>query len=936
MSSAAVAQRVVLGFDLGNAAQGAPPPGPSNRPSPSQASTQTLPETALFHGLASINVPTAHKGYEHSGIRLGSVQEHVGNRPRQLPTALSATCTPTSDKMAGWEGLLEISRTSGMSGVIGPARSSEDDAGQGVQVEICCTAHPGPAVRYLVKSVIRGLRACQEPEKALEGMGGTYFFANDNGRKVAILKPCDEEPLAPNNPKGYVGRSLGDPGWKPTVRVGEAAMREVAAYLLDHQGFARVPCSVLVRARHPVFCYNNRMSSVRQSTFDLTAAAGPCGGGDAESMSAAAQPSVASMARGGAGGLGVQPRGSLPMKLGSLQEFVAHECDTTEMGSSRFCVSDVHRIGILDIRLLNTDRHGGNMLVRSLARDGPNSSSANLRARSLTEPLYQLVPIDHGFCLPETLEAPYFEWLHWPQAQQPFSQEELDYIAALDCAADQELLRRELPNLRPECLRVLELATGFLQAGAAAGLSLYEIASLMTRPADGGAEQPSILERAALSARAQVLQEAAAGSDCSSAFGSECSSDVGSEDEELLGDASHLLYRSPCLAYPMSPRPLPASSSKEDDGALLFDLEDDGSQSGSRTRNNRLLSSSLPTGIWHSDPLSSPLLPATQPLPTLTTTSSTVFSPHARPHPGFPPPTASPTFSLELGDTPRADTRPNHTLLMRATSLATPPLPFPTTPDATCPQLDLHGGLTPTSSCLHFTHSISEADGTVTHTLTSTPAGEERVRGEDYTSRSLPRINVPAPGHREALMLTPVKPAAAMGVSPAAAEPMGAVDPGSGTCSWTDSHGFMPRGGLAGRRGGAGAEAAQWNASSSTTSLTQCSPSGAGGCNIATSVHVTDAHFLHRHMMARGAGRQRQKHHKRHGHKSRRARQAYPPPVIASALDGLNGLFSALDERQWARFMEVMHATIAAGLQDGSWRRAADRDAAIPASCPRF
>ena len=47
------------------------------------------------------------------------------------------------------------------------------------------------------------------------------------------MKPCDEEPLAPNNPKGYVGRSLGDPGWKPTVRVGEAAMREVAAYLLD-------------------------------------------------------------------------------------------------------------------------------------------------------------------------------------------------------------------------------------------------------------------------------------------------------------------------------------------------------------------------------------------------------------------------------------------------------------------------------------------------------------------------------------------------------------------------------------------------------------------------------------------------------------------------------------------------------------------------------
>jgi hypothetical protein len=40
--------------------------------------------------------------------------------------------------------------------------------------------------------------------------------------------------------QGYVGRNLGDPGWKSTVRVGEAAMREVAAYLLDHDHFAQV------------------------------------------------------------------------------------------------------------------------------------------------------------------------------------------------------------------------------------------------------------------------------------------------------------------------------------------------------------------------------------------------------------------------------------------------------------------------------------------------------------------------------------------------------------------------------------------------------------------------------------------------------------------------------------------------------------------------
>ncbi len=68
-------------------------------------------------------------------------------------------------------------------------------------VEVVGTAHSTTGVRRLVKAVVRGLRASQEPEVAADGLGGTYFFMNEAGRKVAIMKPCDEEPLAPNNPK---------------------------------------------------------------------------------------------------------------------------------------------------------------------------------------------------------------------------------------------------------------------------------------------------------------------------------------------------------------------------------------------------------------------------------------------------------------------------------------------------------------------------------------------------------------------------------------------------------------------------------------------------------------------------------------------------------------------------------------------------------------
>ncbi len=49
----------------------------------------------------------------------------------------------------------------------------------------------------------------QEPVASNEGLGGTYFFSSEAGACVGIMKPVDEEPLAPNNPK------VCWPGWLP-------------------------------------------------------------------------------------------------------------------------------------------------------------------------------------------------------------------------------------------------------------------------------------------------------------------------------------------------------------------------------------------------------------------------------------------------------------------------------------------------------------------------------------------------------------------------------------------------------------------------------------------------------------------------------------------------------------------------------------------------
>lgn len=273
------------------------------------------------------------------------------------------------------------------------------------RVEVVGTAHRSPAVLGLARTVVRGLKAQALPARVGGSMGGCYLFKDESGAPAAIVKPCDEEPMAPNNPHGYVGRALGEPGLKAGVRVGEAAMREVAAYLLDAGGAARVPATALARVTHPVF-----------HVADASGGGGGDGGGSS---------SAGLLAASLAGAPAPAPRRRAhhpPAKLASLQAYVPHACDASDVSASRFCVADVHRLGILDLRTHNTDRHAGNILV--LGPDGGSgtdsvhavpSSPGAVRAVVAARAPLRLVPIDHGFCLPDTLEPLFLEWLHWPQ-----------------------------------------------------------------------------------------------------------------------------------------------------------------------------------------------------------------------------------------------------------------------------------------------------------------------------------------------------------------------------------------------------------------------------------------------------------------------------------------------------------------------------------------
>ncbi|KAF8399222.1 hypothetical protein HHK36_015087 [Tetracentron sinense] len=314
-----------------------------------------------------------------------------------------------------------------------------------------CSSHIS-ITKHLVKDIVKAIKIGIDPIPVHGGLGGAYYFRNSIGESVAIVKPTDEEPFAPNNPKGFVGKALGQPGLKRSVRVGETGFREVAAYLLDYDHFANVPSTALVKITHSIFNVNDGVS-------------------------------------------GNKPHDQKPVsKIASFQQFIPHDFDASDHGTSSFPVAAVHRIGILDIRILNTDRHAGNLLVRKL--DGVGRFGQ-----------VDLIPIDHGLCLPESLEDPYFEWIHWPQASISFSEDELEYIKKLDPVQDSEMLRKELPMIREACLRVLVLCTIFLKEAAAFGLCLAEIGEMMSREFRGNEEEPSELEVVCIEARRLIAEK---------------------------------------------------------------------------------------------------------------------------------------------------------------------------------------------------------------------------------------------------------------------------------------------------------------------------------------------------------------------------------------------------------------------------------------------
>ncbi|KAF4353220.1 hypothetical protein F8388_014688 [Cannabis sativa] len=282
----------------------------------------------------------------------------------------------------------------------------------------------------MFNSTFDGLEKGYEPIRSSEGTGGTYLMQDGLGQEyVSVFKPIDEEPMAVNNPRG-LPVSLNGEGLKRGTKVGDGALREVAAYILDHprngprtpsgeqvMGFAGVPPTIMVQCLHKGFNHPDGYES-----------------------------------------------GPKNVKIGSLQMFKRNEGSCEDIGPGAFPVEEVHKITVFDIRMANADRHAGNILLSK----GENGQTV-------------LIPIDHGYCLPDSFEDCTFDWLYWPQARQAYSPDTVEYINSLDAERDISLLKYYGWDIPLECARTLRISTMLLKKGVERGLTPFAIGSIMCR-----------------------------------------------------------------------------------------------------------------------------------------------------------------------------------------------------------------------------------------------------------------------------------------------------------------------------------------------------------------------------------------------------------------------------------------------------------------------
>lgn len=309
--------------------------------------------------------------------------------------------------------------------------------------------HNQVSMERTISLVQSGLNKNINPDKTQFGVSGSYFMRDKMRNLVAIFKPMDEEPFAPNNYKGYKGK-FGELSLRNGIFSGGLCLREVAAYYLDSKGIHGVPETTLVEIYHPQFknfCKGNVSNYIKTGSYKNR---------------------FIEM---------IKDYGAEEIKIGSLQKLVRKNGVVCDISPSKFDVYEVQKIALLDLRILNSDRNDENILFKRSNDDK-----------------YELIPIDHGLCLPSTLEIYRHDlcWLTWKQVKAPVDEKLKAYIQQLNPLDDVMLLKNKL-DLTENSLKLMALAEHFLKKAIQEGLTIFQIAMLMYR--DDEEEERSCFEK---------------------------------------------------------------------------------------------------------------------------------------------------------------------------------------------------------------------------------------------------------------------------------------------------------------------------------------------------------------------------------------------------------------------------------------------------------
>jgi len=320
-----------------------------------------------------------------------------------------------------------------------------DDQPHDFVLNACKEACPDETCKALVNDVKVGFLKGQHPTATdeFEGSGGVYFLRSSNGMYAAVFKPQDEEQGMPSNPKDHVG--TGEYGLRPHFRPGQGCIRELAAYMMDVDNFARVPATTLVHCEHSAFHYPSHPH-----------------------FSRAAYP-----------------------KYGSLQRFVRCADLFEDIGPGLISDLELQKIALLDLRILNNDRNSANILVQFSHDYDSNTDSDGIDSDSLHMKMKcELIPIDHGYSFPSKLTINDWDWVwyQYPQVTRRTHPDIVAYVKSLDIKVLLQRLREQ--GISDECLFLIQLSHLFIKH-TIDRLSLKDIASCYVRCSEN---EPSRLE----------------------------------------------------------------------------------------------------------------------------------------------------------------------------------------------------------------------------------------------------------------------------------------------------------------------------------------------------------------------------------------------------------------------------------------------------------